>query len=163
MNRPSFRTRRPRVAIVVAASILLILLIIAVVYDRSKPTPTTEVRINSAVYNLRLADSEAELEKGLSGVGALDSDGGLLMQFTVDNRWGIWMKDMKIPLDIIWLDSAKRVVYIEENVSPQLGTSKIMEPAVPTRYVLELSEGSVKNAGIQVGQQAEFITEGVTR
>ena len=163
MNRPSFLTWRPRVAIVVAASLLLIVLVLVIATIRTKPAPTLEVSINASVYHLMLADNEAELKQGLSGVEKLSPDGGLLMQFDSDSIWGIWMKDMKIPLDIIWLSSDKKVVYFEENVSPELGTSKIMEPKQLTRYVLELPEGSVKKADIQVGQRVAFETKEVTK
>lgn len=122
--------------------------------------PTTQVTINAAVYNLAVANTDAQLKQGLSGVEKLPPNGGLLMVFGSDYQWGIWMKDMKIPLDIVWLDSNKKVVYIQENASPELGTDVIMQPKDPSRYVLELPVGSVKNAGIKMGLQAQFTLKG---
>lgn len=156
MNRPSSFTWRPQTTLVLFGGFALILVALVIAYMASTFKPTTEVRLNAGVYHLQLADTEASREKGLSGVEKLAPDGGLLMQFDKDYQWGIWMKDMNIPLDIIWLDSAKNVVYIKENVSPDLGTDVIMQPKKPSRYVIELSAGSVAAAGIRIGQQADF-------
>ena len=82
------------------------------------------------------------------------------MVFEGDQAWGIWMKDMKVPLDIVWLDNTKKVVHIEEKVSNELGTDSIFVPKKPSRYVIELPSGSVKKAGIKIGQTAQFKLEG---
>ena len=64
------------------------------------------------------------------------------------------MKDMNFPLDIVWLKSSKKVVYIEQNVSPDTGIDKTYYPHVPARYVLEMSAGNVKSKNIKLGQVA---------
>ncbi len=160
MDRPSSFSRRSKLAVIISASLVLILIVVAAANVNKLQKPTTQVTINSTVYNLTLADTETELMSGLSGVEKLDSNGGLLMQFPSDDTWGIWMKDMKIPLDIIWLNKDKKVVYIKENVNPDLGTSTVMRPDEPCRYVLELTDGSVRRAEIRVGQQTNFTIEG---
>jgi uncharacterized membrane protein (UPF0127 family) len=67
---------------------------------------------------------------------------------------------MKIPLDIIWMNSDKKVIYIVTNASPDLGTSKTFKPETPARYVLEVPAGTVMSAGIKIGNTATFsITE----
>jgi uncharacterized membrane protein (UPF0127 family) len=78
------------------------------------------------------------------------------MKFDSDDQWGIWMKDMKIPLDIVWLDKDKKVTYIVENASPELSTTKTFIPETPTRYVVELPAGTVNKAGINKGAVATF-------
>ncbi|MEO6109694.1 MAG: DUF192 domain-containing protein [Candidatus Saccharimonadales bacterium] len=136
------------VVIVVAAS--------AVSFGLLNFVPTTEVRLRSAVFAVTLAQDEISQEKGLSGVSALKPNGGLLMVFDTDDTWGIWMKDMKVPIDILWLDSAKSVVYTVKNASPELGTTKKFRPGTPARYVLEIPAGSVTRYGIKTGDKAEF-------
>ena len=78
------------------------------------------------------------------------------MVFESDDTWGIWMKDMKVPIDIIWLDNEKGVIYIVKNASPESSTDKIYKSTEDARYVIELSAGSVQKYGISVGQKAEF-------
>ncbi|HEY8886694.1 MAG TPA: DUF192 domain-containing protein [Candidatus Microsaccharimonas sp.] len=122
--------------------------------------PSTEVRLGSGIFSIQIATTDAARIHGLSGVDHLDANGGLLMIYQSDDRWGIWMKDMKIPLDIIWMNNEKKVIYIVTDASPDLGTSKIFKPEDPARYVLEVPAGTVKNAGIQIGSTAAFnITE----
>lgn len=132
----------------------MIALTVSFVTANFKPTDT--VGLGSGVYHLRLANDDASRQQGLSGVEKLQVNGGLLMDFQKDGNWGIWMKDMKIPLDIIWLDKNKKVVHIETNAKPEWGTDKVMQPKSMSRYVIELPAGSVQKAGIKIGQEASF-------
>lgn len=118
--------------------------------------PTTELRVGSGVYHLWVANTEAKRVQGLSGVDSLSPNGGMLFDFEVDNTWGIWMKDMKIPLDIIWMNQNKEVVYIVKNADPQLSTNTVFKPRTNARYVVELPAGSVESAGIKTGMLATF-------
>ena len=155
----SFRWRPTTTALLIGGfGLILVALVASFVVANFKPTTT--VHIGSGVYNLWLADTEPERVTGLSGVESIAINGGMLFVFDSDNTWGIWMKDMKIPLDIIWLDAGKKVVYIRENVSPDTGVNVTYAPKTPSRYVLELKAGSVKKAGIKVGQTARFTVEG---
>lgn len=156
MNRPSFITWRPATTNLLIGGTVVLLVSLAVAYMLTTFTPSTSVRIGSGVYHLWIADTDAELTKGLSGVSELRGDGGLLMKFGGDDTWGIWMKDMKIPLDIIWLNKEKKVVYTVKNAGPELSTDVIFTPKEKARYVLELPQGSVEKAGIKTGMQATF-------
>lgn len=132
---------------------------LVVAYVSANFRPTVSVSVNAAVYNVWLADDDAERTQGLSGVDKLNVNGGMLFDYVTDDMCGIWMKDMLIPLDIIWLDASKKVIYLKENVSPEQSTSTVMRPKGLCRYVLELPAGSVKNSGIRVGQQVKFTLE----
>lgn len=156
MNRPSFLSWRPATTYVLIAGLAVLLLGLVVAYMIPLMRPTTNVKIASGVYSLWVADTEQARVKGLSGVQKLDPNGGLLMDFQTDGTWGIWMKDMKIPLDIIWLDANKKVVYIVKNASPELSTGTTFVPKKPARYVIELPAGSVDKAGIRQNSVAIF-------
>lgn len=73
------------------------------------------------------------------------------MDFKTDDTWGIWMKDMRIPIDIVWLDKDKKVVYIIQNAQPETPVKTVYRPPQPARYVLELPAGSVKQVAIKTG------------
>jgi len=156
MNRPSFFVWRPATTYILTGGLVAILIGLVVGYVVNNFTPTTPLRIGSGVYNLMVADTDAELAQGLSGVKELKGDGGLLMKFDHDDTWGIWMKDMKIPLDIVWLDKDKRVVYIVRNASPESSTSVTYTPKKVARYVIELPADGAEKAGIKIGSQAMF-------
>lgn len=156
MNRSSIITWRPATTYIFLGGLAIILVGLVIAYVLNTFTPTTSVRIGSGVYHLWVADTEAELVQGLSGVESLKGDGGLLMKFDKDHTWGIWMKDMKIPLDIVWLDKNKEVVYVVKNAKPSLSTDVIFTPKTNARYVIELPMGEVEKSGIKNGDKAIF-------
>jgi len=156
MNRTSIASWRPATTYILVGGLAAILVGIVAAYIVNAFVPTVPVRIASGVYRLWVADTEAEREQGLSGVESLPGDGGLLMKFDADAKWGIWMKDMKIPLDILWLNKDKKVVYTVKNALPELSTDLIFSPKTDARYVIELPAGGVEKAGIKTGDQAEF-------
>lgn len=156
MNRSSIFVWRPVTTYLLIGGLVAILISIVVAYMVTTFVPTTQVKLGSGVFNLQIADTEGELAQGLSGVKELRGDGGLLMKFEVDNTWGIWMKDMHVPIDIIWLNSDKKVVYTVKNATPELSTSVTFTPKAKARYVIELPAGGVDKAGIKTGDTAVF-------
>jgi uncharacterized membrane protein (UPF0127 family) len=152
----SLGTWRPRTIGILISGLVLIAAAIVVVFIVNAYQKTDQVSIASGVFNVRLATTDVARKQGLSGVTSLKPNQGLLMVFGSDDFWGIWMKDMKIPLDIIWINNEKEVVYIVTNASPILGTSKTFTPPDLTRYVLEVPAGTVKNTGIKIGDVVSF-------
>lgn len=155
MNRPSIRIWRPATFLIIGGLVVLFAVFVTL-FITPYFKPTTEVRLGNGVYHLWIADSESERVRGLSGVDQLQQHGGLLMDFKANNTWGIWMKDMKIPLDIIWLSKDKEVLYIERDVDHTLGTSRVFMPVRPAWYVIELPAGTVAKDGIERGMKASF-------
>ena len=140
--------------------ISLFLIIIVVITFTFNLQSKTEVHIGASVFNVEVASDTISREKGLSSVEKLRPNEGLLMIFERDDSWGIWMKDMKIPIDIVWLNSDKKVVHIVTDASPDLSTSKTFYPESPARYVLEISAGTVRRSGIKLDQTAVLIVAG---
>jgi sulfite exporter TauE/SafE len=64
---------------------------------------------------------------------------------------GMWMKDMLIPIDMIWIDSLGRVVHIEERVNPKTYPKVFQPEGVSAKYVLELPEGYVERNDVKEG------------
>ena len=138
--------------LVVVSLLLIIVITTLLIFNNSQPK--TEVHFGASVFNVRVASDSISREKGLSMVENLRPNEGLLMIFQRDDTWGIWMKNMKIPIDIVWLNSDKRVVSIMTDASPNLSTSKTFYPDSPARYVLEISAGTVRRSGIKLDQTA---------
>lgn len=93
--------------------------------------------------------------KGLSGTTCLNSDEGMLFVFQNSSKQEIWMKEMLIPLDILWLDEEGKIVHIEEKVS-QYSFPQVFSSPVPAKYVIELSSGSVQNFTYKIGDKFTF-------
>lgn len=106
-----------------------------------------------AVVTAQVADTPASLEQGLAGVETLSVDRGMLLVFPEAGQHGIWMKGMRIPLDIVWLNEEGKVVHVVEEApvptDPQdLPVYTNLDPA---KYVLELAAGTAGSTGIEVG------------
>ena len=118
--------------------------------------PRQMVSIGSSVYRVDVADTPEAQERGLGGRASLGSDEAMLFMFDRDDVWPIWMKGMKFPIDIVWLDKDKKVVHVEHNVQLDAEPYVKYAPPKPARYVLELNAGQAKEASISVGRIAKF-------
>jgi uncharacterized membrane protein (UPF0127 family) len=116
------------------------------------------VKIGNATVNAEVADTEPKQLRGLMFRDSLPRNGGMLFTFPSDGRHGIWMMNTTIPLDIIWLDSAKKVVHIQENAKPckLVVICEAFLPDETSRYVLEVNAGYAKKHGIRTGSVAKF-------
>ncbi|MNR39207.1 hypothetical protein D3C85_1573910 [compost metagenome] len=79
----------------------------------------------------------------------------MLFIFDSSDKWAMWMKDMKIPLDILWLDQSQKVIYIVKGASPY-DFPKSYVPNDPALYVFEVPQGTVDSKNIRIGSKATF-------
>ena len=87
----------------------------------------------------------------------MDPDKGMLFIFEEARVYPFWMKNTKIPLDIIWLDDRRKIVHIEKNVQPcQHDPCPNYDPMTNAMYVLEVNAGLTDEKNIQVGHVARF-------
>ena len=68
------------------------------------------------VIYAEIADTPAKRARGLMFRTNLAPDHGMLFKFPELGNWTFWMKNTKIPLDIIWLDESGNVVHVEPKV-----------------------------------------------
>ena len=116
---------------------------------------TVGIFIRDVPVTVSIADSEEERSQGLSGVDSLDTQEGKLFIFDQEGKYGFWMKDMKMPLDIIWIDNSGRVVHIEENVLPESYPTIYSSP-VNARFVVEVNAFFVSTFNITVGDSVSI-------
>lgn len=119
-------------------------------------TYATRVVIAETSVKVQVADDTDKRKTGLSDTTLLKPNEGMFFIFDKLDFHGIWMKDMDFPIDIIWLDQNKKVVYISENISPET-FPKVFKPTIKSLYVLEVNAGFVKNAGIKIGDMATVL------
>lgn len=111
------------------------------------------------VVQVSVAQTPEERTQGLSGVDTLAADAGMLLVFPQVGQHSIWMKGMKVPLDIIWLDDTGEVVHIVENAPvPDIsgGDVPTYQSEQPAKYVLELAAGTVEAVGLEVGEAVQL-------
>lgn len=139
-----------------AMAVALLLIVVAgVAMIVSVSKRKVPVSIGGQLVQARVADTDDSRRKGLSGTQPLGANEGMLFVFDTPSRWGIWMREMKYSLDIVWLDSEKRVIYIEENVSPKT-YPKVFLPDRDALYVIELPAGFVSKYSVSWGQVVGF-------
>lgn len=112
--------------------------------------------VGAQTFYMAVAKTDEERKIGLSETPTLGKSNGLLMVFDTDGQWKIWMKDMQYPIDIVWLDADKKVVYTVRDAQPDKSPHKEYRPQKKARYVAELPSGSVTRYGINNGQQLQF-------
>ncbi len=107
---------------------------------------------------VEIARTSQELERGLQYRERMSRDEGMLFVFPQDVEAGFWMKNTLLPLDMIWLNQDKRVVYLEKNVPPCFQDDcPVYGPKEPIRYVVEANAGFADAKNIQVGQEVKFV------
>lgn len=114
------------------------------------------VILNGHQINLELAVTEDEQYQGLSNRESLPADTGMLFVFAKSAEHNFVMRDMKFPLDIIWLKD-NVVVDIKENLPPEGHETKMVYTSKsPANKVLEINAGQAKAWGLKTGQIANF-------
>lgn len=107
------------------------------------------------------ADNIGRQYKGLGGRDSLDGYDGMLFIFGEKKKVGIVMRDMKFPIDIVWLD-AGQVVDFAPNVPIEPGVKeqnlKIYYPRVDANLVLELPAGWAEKNGLRIGDEVKVIS-----
>lgn len=107
-----------------------------------------KIEIGDREYNVTCARTEEERIKGLQGVTELKDDEGMLFFFDEPDTIDFWMKDTKIPLDIIFIDDDMEVISIYQG-EPE---SETIAEEDGVRFVLEVNQ----NSGIKEGDELDI-------
>jgi len=127
------------IVFVVAAAAL-----VYVVWPKTVHTTATvqTVTIGSTAFKVEVVDTESLRERGFSGHAPLKVGEGMLFVFDHTGNWGIWMKDMQFPLDIVWAREDGTVTTIARNVATSTYPDVFYPHTPDARYVLEISAGA---------------------
>jgi Uncharacterized conserved protein len=118
---------------------------------------TPAVELHGQRFSVELATDDASREHGLMMRTTLAPDRGMLFVFSYQALQGFWMKNTLIPLDILYFDTDRRLVSTQLNVPPCKADPCPVYPSnAPARYVLELSAGTARRIGVQVGDELKI-------
>lgn len=142
-------------------NILLVIFVIAIVIiggwaliSSTEKTPTAKV--DSHTFKLYVAKNQKDKEIGLSKYDKLGNDQGMIFQFGKPSYYAFWMKDMKFPIDIIYLKDSK-IVTIHKSVPPaKSGILTLYNPTQPADTVLEVNAGLSQKYNIKVGDKVSL-------
>ncbi len=105
-------------------------------------------------FDIEIAESEFAIQTGLMYRSSMKDNQGMLFIFPDMQMRSFFMKNTRIPLDIIYIDNNKRVVSIQENAIPFDQTS--LPSTGPAKYVLEINGGLSKKLNITPGSRVEW-------
>jgi len=109
-------------------------------------------------FDVELALSIEEKNKGLAFREELDMNKGMFFVYEDEKERSFWMKNVLIPLDIIWINENNNVVFISENTQPcSESFCESINPGKNAKYVLEINAGLSKGIGLIVGDNIDFI------
>jgi uncharacterized protein len=146
---------RTGTAMVWLATLLCWLAAPAFAVDVNPPLPTGTIVIGDRVtVTVELARSGDEKVRGLSGRPGLKRGTGMLFVYDRPQPIGIWMKDMRFSLDILWIREG-RVVHIERNAPPLTAVGPERVYTATGEMVLELPAGFAADRKIKVGDSVK--------
>jgi uncharacterized membrane protein (UPF0127 family) len=146
-----------------AAIALALLLVVAIARTASAPDIVSAdcsqpyahdatVTIRDRKFFAEVAGTEAARARGLSGRECIPADTMMLFSYERDGEYCFWMKDMKFPIDIVWVDKQGYIVQIKYDFEPESYPTTYC-PEVPSRYVLEMGKGVANKLELADGDQ----------
>ncbi|WOS41794.1 DUF192 domain-containing protein [Xanthomonas rydalmerensis] len=116
------------------------------------------VELGGHRYDVELAQNDATRARGLMFRDQMDADHGMLFIHDREEPQAYWMKNTKIPLDILYFDNQRKLVAQQRDVPPcSAGDACPPYPSnAPARYVLELNAGQAEQLKLQDGTELRF-------
>lgn len=134
----------------------LILLLIFINFPFNKKSAF--VTINNKTFNVDVAETEDQKGKGLSIYKNIPENKGMVFLFSKQDYYNFWMKDMKFPIDIIYIRENK-IVEIFENVLPPNSPDEkleIVRPKEKADRVLEINANLSNKYNFRKGDVVNF-------
>ena len=115
------------------------------------------VELQGRRFAVEIADTDATRAHGLMERTQMAADHGMLFVFEDDAPRAFWMKNTKIPLDMLFFDAERRLVSVQHDVPPCIADPCPAYPSgAPARYVLELNAGEARKLGLTSGDELQI-------
>jgi uncharacterized membrane protein (UPF0127 family) len=112
------------------------------------------VELGGKTFAVEIADTREKQSLGLMFRDSMEADKGMLFIFPKEAPRSFWMKNTRIPLDIMYFDKELKMVSISADTPPCKVTRCPSYPSnAPAMYVLELNAGAAKKLGVGVGEK----------
>ena len=145
--------------ILIGFIVLLFAITLYTLFQKNNPKPySSTVDINSTVFNVENANTPEKRNHGLSGRDRLLDTQGMFFVFDIPGHYNFWMKEMKFPLDIIFILN-NNVVGVYENLQPARDADQnppMWGGNLLSDRVLEINAGLAKKYNIKVGDRVDY-------
>jgi uncharacterized protein len=105
-----------------------------------------------------LAVTDDKRAQGLMFREEIKEDQAMLFVFEEEDIHSFWMKNMRFAIDILWLDSQRRIVHIENQVPPcSKDPCPSYVPAAAAAFVVEVRAGFAESHRLRLYDRIEFV------
>ena len=118
--------------------------------------PTVPMKIGSRNFELEVARTSQEQERGLMKRDSMPQNHGMIFVFPDERVLEFWMKDTRFALDILFVDGKGKVVSMFQMKPYDLATTSSEKPA---QYAIELNVGVARDTGVKVGDVLDIPTD----
>lgn len=139
----------------ILSALVLALLGVALFQFSRQDLSGPRAQVHGVSLKLLVATTTTAEERGLGGRDALPSDTGMLFVFSEPGPYGIWMKDMRFPIDVFWLGAKGQVVSMVRDMATST-YPHVFYPPLPATYVLETDAGFAARALVATGTVFEL-------
>jgi hypothetical protein len=145
---------------VAAPLALLALLALPVARAGARPAVIPLTLPSGKVLQAEVMIKDEDRAMGLMFRPSLPLDHGMLFLFERPDFHGIWMKNCKFPIDILWLDADHKIVHLAEKVPPctakEASDCEVYNPLARASFVVELNAGQARREKALVGSTIDF-------
>lgn len=118
--------------------------------------PPLSLRIGQHAFQVEIAATPQQRERGLMGRTQLPANGGMLFVFERAARHCFWMHNTPLPLSIAFIDDTGRIANLADM---QAHTDILHCPTMEVRYALEVAQGGFQQRGIAAGAQVNGLPQ----
>jgi len=108
-----------------------------------------------ASFKIAIAKSDDQKMYGLMNLDNLPKDHGMLFPFKENQVINMWMKNTKIPLDIIFIDGDDEISTIKSDA--KINSLELISSEKEVKYVLEINAGLAKELGLEARQKVQIL------
>jgi len=118
--------------------------------------PVKKIQFNNISLKAEVASEPQDRERGLMFRDSLNEDEGMLFIFKTPQVCYFWMKNMRFPIDIIWLSEDKEILGLNQNLLPCNDLCDSISSKKPVKFVLEVNAGFIQRHMVKIGDQLKF-------
>ena len=107
-----------------------------------------------ATFKVEVADTEEKQTQGLMHRTSMRNDQGMLFIMEEEEIHSFWVDEIYIPLDVVFIDVNKEVVFIAKGTEPK--SQEPIRSLSPSQYILQIKAGIADKEDIKVGDRVNW-------
>ena len=153
MDRTIYYIRGSKIRFLLGLIVVFFIILVAAYIVAQNANNETYVAVNDGQFQVKIAETESEKQVGLSETESLPENEGMLFLFDEPDYYSFWMRDMKFPIDIIFINGNKVTTIISNALPPSQtdGSLTTFQPKEKSDKVLEVNAGIAQKYNIQEG------------